>query len=107
LRVTSPPQEPCATRTQSTPCSHASHQPVLRYPHNDYYDDHPPPHFHARYGSFNAKFEIRSGALIVGDMPARGRAFIEEWRAQHVDELLANWELAEQQQPLKQIEPLR
>jgi len=72
-----------------------------------YYDDHPPPHFHARYGSFNAKFEIRSGALIVGDMPARARAFIEEWRARHVDELMANWELAEQQQPLKQIEPLR
>lgn len=31
-----------------------------------YYDDHPPPHFHARYGSFQAKFDIRSGASIIG-----------------------------------------
>jgi len=72
-----------------------------------YYDDHQPPYFHARYGSFSAKFEIRSGALIIGDIPPRARAFVEEWRAQHVDELMANWELAEQQQPLRQIEPLR
>jgi phosphomannomutase len=72
-----------------------------------YYDDHPPPHFHARYGSFRAKFDIRTGALIIGSMPSRARGFIEEWRITHLNELMENWTLAKDQQPLRKIEPLK
>ena len=72
-----------------------------------YYDDHPPPHFHVCYGADQAKFDIRTGSLIIGSIPPRAGAFVEEWRKQHVDALLANWERALAHQTLEQIEPLR
>jgi hypothetical protein len=72
-----------------------------------YYDEHPPPHFHVRYGSHQAKFAIQSGELIIGKLPRRARSLMEEWRREHVDELVANWELAGSQRPLRKIEPLR
>jgi hypothetical protein len=34
-----------------------------------YYGDHPPPHFHARYGGDSAKIEIATGAIIAGSLP--------------------------------------
>ena len=43
------------------------------------YDDHRPPHFHAEYG---------------------------EWYELHRDDLLEDWQLAEQHQPLNRIPPL-
>jgi len=72
-----------------------------------YFDDHPPQHFHARYGSYQAKFEIRSGELIIGTLPPRARSCVEEWRKAHIEELMANWDLAEALKPLRKIEPLR
>jgi hypothetical protein len=36
-----------------------------------YFADHPPPHFHVRYGEFQAQIEIASGAVISGTLPAR------------------------------------
>jgi hypothetical protein len=71
-----------------------------------YYDDHPPPHFHARYGSFQAKFDIRSGASIIGELPPRALGLVQEWRALHQEALMRNWELACAHQPLSMIEPL-
>jgi Domain of unknown function (DUF4160) len=72
-----------------------------------YYEDHPPPHFHARYHSDQAKFDIRSGSLIIGSMPFRARTLVEEWRKQHGDVLLRNWELARKHDVLEKVEPLR
>ena len=31
-----------------------------------YFADHSPPHFHARYGEFQAQIEIASGAVLSG-----------------------------------------
>ena len=36
-----------------------------------FYNDHPPPHFHARYGEYEATIEIRSMAIIEGELPQR------------------------------------
>ncbi|MGH8245244.1 MAG: DUF4160 domain-containing protein, partial [Gammaproteobacteria bacterium] len=33
--------------------------------------DHPPPHFHAEYGGYEASIDIRNGAIHVGELPAR------------------------------------
>ncbi len=36
-----------------------------------YFDDHPPPHFHARYGEYEAQVAIATGEVINGDLPRR------------------------------------
>jgi hypothetical protein len=71
-----------------------------------YYDDHAPPHFHVYYGEHHAVIEIGSLRLRDGKLPPRGMALVLEWAAEHRDELMEDWALAEKHQPLKMIEPL-
>ena len=70
-----------------------------------FHREHGPPHFHAYYGDYRATIEIKSGQ-VVGKFPRRALLHVLEWRMQHQAELLENWALAEQKQPLKKIEPL-
>lgn len=67
--------------------------------------EHNPPHFHASYQGFNAVFNM-DGELINGEMPRRQVKIIAAWAEIHRDELLANWELAINEQPLYKIAPL-
>lgn len=71
-----------------------------------YFTDHPPPHFHARYGDYEAQIEIATGALLNGSLPRRGANMVREWAELHRDELEANWLRAGAEQPLASIEPL-
>ena len=68
--------------------------------------EHNLPHFHASYQGYNAVFDM-DGDMLEGDMPIRQKKFIAAWAELHKDELLANWELAVNQQPLYKIDPLR
>jgi len=70
-----------------------------------YWRDHSPPHFHARYQDDEVVVEIETGQ-VNGRMSVRALALIEEWRRLHVQELLENWRLAEQNRELRRIEPL-
>ena len=71
-----------------------------------YYNDHPPPHFHAIYGDYEAKIDIGSGGVIAGRLPRRAMSLVWEWCDAHRDELKANWEQAQKREPLSKIEPL-
>jgi Domain of unknown function (DUF4160) len=71
-----------------------------------YYRDHAPPHFHAMYGDDEAVFEIATGAVLIGKLPRRARVMVEDWLAQHRDELQADWDLAVAAQPLIPVPPL-
>lgn len=71
-----------------------------------YYSEHPPPHFHVRYGQHKAVIAVDPPALMRGELPPRVHGLIIEWAALHRDELLENWRLAESQVPLRSIEPL-
>jgi Domain of unknown function (DUF4160) len=71
-----------------------------------YFSDHPPPHFHARYGEHKARCAIPTGAVIDGDLPARAARLVREWAALHADELEENWSRCEQRVPLSQVDPL-
>ena len=68
--------------------------------------EHNPPHFHASYQGHYATFDL-DGELAEGDMPRKQKKLIEAWVEIHRDELLANWELAINEQPLFPVEPLR
>jgi len=69
------------------------------------YDDHRPPHFHAEYGEYKITVEINTG-VIQGRFPRRVLKALLEWYELHRDDLLEDWELAEQHQPLNRIPPL-
>ena len=71
-----------------------------------YYDEHNPPHFHARYGGDRAVFDIATLQLLEGTLPPRARGLVVEWAAQHGAELLSNWLAARQDEPLSRIDPL-
>jgi len=71
-----------------------------------YYGDHLPPHFHARYGSRQARFAIDDLRLIAGDLGPRARKLVVEWANMHKAELTREWELARAHQPLFRIAPL-
>jgi len=69
-----------------------------------YHNEHPPPHFHARYGQQKVIVDIQTFAVLEGQFSPRLRGV--EWVAIHQHELLENWQLAKQYQPLKKITPL-
>jgi len=70
-----------------------------------YYRDHAPPHFHAEYGEYEVTIDILTG-VITGHFPKRALKAVLEWYELHKDELLMDWKLAEQREPLKSIQPL-
>jgi hypothetical protein len=71
-----------------------------------YFDDHPPPHFHAIYGTSEAQVGISPIAILEGDLPRRAISMVLEWAALHQDELMANWERLRENQPAEKIPPL-
>lgn len=71
-----------------------------------YYDDHAPPHFHARYGEFEAQVQIANGEVLHGHLPRRAIGLVKEWSELHRGELAANWERSRAEEPLATIEPL-
>lgn len=70
-----------------------------------YWDDHSPPHFHAKYGDYEITVEIESG-VVQGKFPKRALRHVLEWYELHRPELLEDWELCRKRQQPKQIEPL-
>ena len=71
-----------------------------------FYNDHPPPHFHIRYGSQRAIIGIEDLALLEGDLSPRVLGLVIEWAALHRRELLDNWNQARRQLPLSRVQPL-
>lgn len=71
-----------------------------------YYEDHPPPHVHARYGEHQAKVSIATGTIIDGSLPRRAARLVAEWINEHADELAESWERAAHGEEPGTIEPL-
>jgi hypothetical protein len=72
-----------------------------------FYNDHNPPHFHARYGADHAVVEIESLRLLEGRLPPRALGLVIEWAAQRQEALIANWYLARDEKPLHPVPPLQ
>jgi len=71
-----------------------------------YYNDPPPPHFHARYGSDRAIIDIQTLQVLGGRLGPRVMGLVVEWALRHRDELLEDWRLARESAPLNRIAPL-
>jgi hypothetical protein len=71
-----------------------------------YWDDHPPPHFHAIYGEHEAQYNIETLDVINGSLPRRAHALVVEWASLHKSELMRNWARCQIPAPTIPIEPL-
>lgn len=69
--------------------------------------EHQPPHFHAKYGSDEVAISISDIEVLEGSLPNKQLKMLLGWTALHQEELLENWQLAEQKQDLFPIEPLK
>jgi hypothetical protein len=71
-----------------------------------YWDDHNPPHFHAYYGGNEALIDITRLCLFAGRLSPRAFGLVIEWATLHQQELLDDWNRAQEQEPLEKIAPL-
>lgn len=72
-----------------------------------YYDDHGPPHFHARHAGGSAKVRIDTLEVIESGLGRRQLRFVLAWAELHQNELSENWRRARAGETLQPVEPLR
>ena len=72
-----------------------------------YFDDHGPPHFHARHADGEAKVRIDTLEPMESSLGRRQLRLVLAWAELHQEELLENWRLACAGETLHEIEPLR
>jgi len=70
-----------------------------------YWDDHAPPHFHAKYAEYEITVNILTG-VVEGKFPKRALHHVLEWYELHRQELMENRELCQKDEALKTIKPL-
>ncbi len=68
---------------------------------------HSLPHIHVHYQEHNAIIEIPSGTIIGGKLPKPKQKLVDAWIEIHRDELVADWELAINGEPIFKIDPLK
>ena len=75
-----------------------------------YYADnkrHNKPHIHVKFQNDEAVYAIPDGELLEGEIPTAKARLVLAWVELHRDELMANWLLATDSQPLFKIDPLK
>jgi hypothetical protein len=65
------------------------------------------PHLHVEYQAKKAVISIPDGNLLEGDLPAKKLRLVQAWIAIHEEELMADWALAANGEPVFPIDPLR
>ena len=72
-----------------------------------YYNDHSPPHFHAKYAGNEAVIDILNCVATRSGLPKRQLKLVLAWAELHRDELMQAWEMAKSGEEPPKIEPLR
>ena len=68
-----------------------------------FYNDHSPPHLHARYGRAKAVINLSNGEVIGGELPPVATRLVREWVLSRRAELEDNWQRARRHLPLERI----
>lgn len=71
-----------------------------------YFDDHAPPHFHARYAEYEGLIEIEQPRQLRGNLPARVLSLVIEWAELHKAELRNAWNSVSAGKEPSEIPPL-
>jgi hypothetical protein len=65
------------------------------------------PHIHAKYQNDEAVYSISDGAKLEGEIPPSKEKFVDAWIEIHREELMADWDIAVNGNPVFKIEPLK
>ena len=68
---------------------------------------HNMPHIHVRYQDAKAVISIPDGELLDGEFPKKQLRLVQAWVEIHADELMADWALAIEGEPIYKIDPLK
>jgi Domain of unknown function (DUF4160) len=68
-----------------------------------YYNDHNPPHFHAKYGNAKALVRISDGQILRGALPPTAARLVRDWAVARRIELEANWERGRTEAPFQRV----
>lgn len=71
-----------------------------------FYDDHAPPHFHARYGEHEVVIQIYPVGVLRGKFPPRALSLVIEWAEKYQPNLMEEWNRAASNKKLHKIPPL-
>jgi hypothetical protein len=74
-----------------------------------YFDNrrHHAPHIHVQYSDEEAVISIPDGDVIEGSIRANKLKLVQAWIEIHQEDLMADWQLAANGQPIFKIEPLK
>jgi uncharacterized protein DUF4160 len=67
---------------------------------------HHRPHFHVRYGEYQAVYFLRPLSRGVGSVPTPQHASVTAWARLHMKELIKNWSRLQRGQNILPIDPL-
>jgi hypothetical protein len=65
------------------------------------------PHIHVEYQGMKAVVTIPGGDLLEGELPGKKLRLLQAWIDIHEEELMADWALASNGEPVFPIDPLR
>lgn len=68
---------------------------------------HHVPHLHVEYQEQKVVIAIPEGNVLEGALPAKKLRLVQAWITIHEEELMANWKLAVNGEPVFPIDPLR
>jgi len=68
-----------------------------------FYNDHSPPHLHARYGRAKAMIRLSDGEIIAGELPPLATRLVQDWILARRVELEENWQRARKHAPLERV----
>jgi hypothetical protein len=68
-------------------------------------EQHNKPHFHAKYGEYEASFDLH-GNLLAGDFPPKQSRYVNVWADIHNEELSALWEIMQTDEDYYKIKGL-
>ena len=71
-----------------------------------YFDDHPPSHFHAEYGEYEAIFSIEDGQMLDGELPKTAKKLIKKWYKLQKERILKVWEQIQNDEVFEKVPPL-
>lgn len=71
-----------------------------------FYNDHNPPHLHARFGEYKVCIRIETGDIISGEFPDHQIKMLREWLSERRLDCMLDWQRAKDHLPLFPIEPL-
>jgi hypothetical protein len=68
-----------------------------------FYNDHSPPHLHARYGRAKAIVRLSDGEIIAGELPPTAARLVRDWTLARRAELEENWRRARAHEELERV----